>query len=54
MRKRRRITRLTTRLDWDEMIRALMLVKVGQELGADTPLARAAHDFVELLLRAIS
>lgn len=28
---------------------ALSLVRIGQELGSDTPAARAVHDLLELL-----
>lgn len=28
---------------------ALTLVRLGQELGSDTPAARAVHDLIELL-----
>ena len=28
---------------------ALTLVRIGQELGSDTPAARAVHDLLELL-----
>lgn len=29
------------KIDWDGMIRALVLVRLGQELGTDSQLARA-------------
>jgi hypothetical protein len=53
MRKRRRLIRRTTRPQWDEWIRALVLVRLGQELGTETPLARAVHDAIAALLGAI-
>lgn len=34
----------------DGMIRALVLVRLGQELGSDSTLARAVHDLADLLL----
>jgi hypothetical protein len=34
----------------DAIIRALVLVRMGQELGTDTPLARAIHDALTLAL----
>jgi hypothetical protein len=34
---------------WNAAIVALTLVRIGQELGTDSPAARALHDVVELL-----
>ena len=36
------------RIDWDELIRALVLVRLGQELGSDTKAARLIHDVIDL------
>lgn len=36
------------KIDWDGMIRALALVRLGQELGTDSPLARAVFAACEL------
>lgn len=41
-----------TRSNWDRLIQALLLVRIGQELGSDTPLARAVRDFLDCLLAA--
>ena len=38
---RRRINALLT---------GLVLVRIGQELGSDTPAARVVHDLIELLV----
>jgi hypothetical protein len=38
------------RLNWSQALQALALVKIGQEIGHDTRLARAIHDVIELLL----
>jgi len=38
------------RLNWSEALQSLVLVKIGQELGSDTRLARAVHDVIELLI----
>lgn len=38
------------RLPLDAIIRALLLVRMGQELGTDTPLARAIHEIATLAL----
>jgi hypothetical protein len=38
------------RIDWDAWIRALVLVRFGQELGTDSPATRAIHDCIDLLL----
>jgi hypothetical protein len=37
----------------DGVIRALVLVRLGQELGTDSPLARAVHDLASLVLAAM-
>jgi hypothetical protein len=34
---------------WNAAIVALTLVRIGQELGTDSPAARALHDVLELL-----
>jgi hypothetical protein len=34
---------------WNAAIVALTLVRIGQELGTDSPAARAIHDVLELL-----
>jgi hypothetical protein len=34
----------------DAVIRALVLVRLGQELGTDSTLARAVHDLANLVL----
>lgn len=33
----------------DNLLPALVLIRIGQELGTDSPAARALHDFLELL-----
>jgi hypothetical protein len=38
------------RTDWDSLIRSLVLVRLGQELGTDSPAARAVHDGISALL----
>ncbi len=35
---------------WDFWIQALVLVRLGQELGTDSQLVRAIHDLVHALL----
>lgn len=39
-----------TRPNWSAILHAAVLVRIGQELGADTPAARAIHDLLGLLL----
>jgi hypothetical protein len=34
---------------WDRLIQSLVLVRLGQELGTDSPAAQAVHDLLELL-----
>ena len=38
------------RIDWDAMIRSLVLVRLGQELGYESPLAKMVHDSITLAL----
>lgn len=33
----------------DNLLPALVLIRIGQELGTDGPAARAIHDLIELL-----
>lgn len=33
----------------DNLLPALALIRIGQELGTDSPAARAVHDLLELL-----
>ncbi len=37
------------RRTWDSALESLVLVRLGQELGTDSPAARAIHDLLELL-----
>jgi hypothetical protein len=37
-------------MNYDAMIRALVLVRLGQELGSDSKLARLVHDSITLVL----
>jgi hypothetical protein len=34
---------------WNAALHSLVLVRLGQELGTDSPVARAVHDLLELL-----
>lgn len=34
---------------WNTAIMALTLIRIGQELGTDSPAARCIHDLLELL-----
>jgi len=34
---------------WNAALQSLVLVRIGQELGTDSPAARAIHDLLELL-----
>ena len=38
------------RLRWNEMMRALVLVRLGQELGTESRLATAVHDAITMVL----
>lgn len=37
-------------MNYDAAIRALVLVRLGQELGTDSTLARLVHDAITLVL----
>lgn len=37
----------------DDLITSLVLIRLGQMLGTDSPAARAVHDLVEGVLAAI-
>jgi hypothetical protein len=37
------------RIDWNDLVRALVLVRLGQELGSDSQLARAVFLAVDTL-----
>lgn len=38
------------RVTWSAILHALVLVRLGQELGSDSQLARAVHAAIEILL----
>jgi hypothetical protein len=38
------------RIDWDAAIRSLVLVRLGQELGTQSPLAQMIHDSITIAL----
>jgi hypothetical protein len=35
--------------NWNAALQSLVLVRLGQELGTDSPATRAIHDLLELL-----
>lgn len=37
-------------LSWNTLIQALVLVRIGQELGTESAFARALHDLVAAVL----
>jgi hypothetical protein len=37
-------------LNWNSLIQALVLVRIGQELGTESRLARAIHDVMRALV----
>ncbi|MEI6241638.1 MAG: hypothetical protein WCR51_14730 [Planctomycetia bacterium] len=39
-----------TRLSWNAIIQSLVLIRLGQELGTESELARAVHDLVTSFL----
>jgi hypothetical protein len=38
------------RPNWSSIVHSLVLVRLGQELGTDSRLARAIHDLIELVV----
>lgn len=38
------------RINWDRLLAALVLVRIGQDLGTDSRIARTIHDLVDLLV----
>ena len=40
-------------LNWNGMIQTLVLVRLGQELGTDSRLARAWHDLFDAVLTVV-
>lgn len=36
-------------IKWTNAMQALVLIRIGQELGSDTAAARAIHDLLELV-----
>jgi len=42
-----------TRLTWTALLRGALLVRIGQELGTDSRLARAVHDAIDALLAIV-
>ena len=38
-----------TRSNLNAALQSLVLIRIGQELGTDSPAARAVHDLLELL-----
>ncbi len=39
---------------WSAIVRSLVLVRIGQELGTDSQLARAIHDAIDAVLAIVS
>jgi len=42
-----------SRLTWSAVVRSLLLVRIGQELGTDSRLARAVHDAIDAVLAIV-
>lgn len=38
------------RIKWDQLMTALVLVRLGQELGTDSQLAQTIHDLIQLVV----
>jgi hypothetical protein len=39
---------------WNDAILSLLLVRIGQELGTDSRLARAVHDAIDAVIAILS
>lgn len=37
------------KVSWNNAMYALVLIRIGQDLGTDSRAARAVHDFIDLL-----
>lgn len=42
-----------TRPTWSSVLHALVLVRIGQELGTDSRLSRMIHDAIELVAAVV-
>jgi len=42
-----------SRPTWSTVVRSLLLVRIGQELGTDSRLARAVHDTIDAVLAIV-
>jgi hypothetical protein len=42
-----------TRLNWNTLLEALVLIRLGQELGTQSQLARAVHEVVASFLAVL-
>ena len=40
-------------MNWKAIINSLILVRIGQELGTDSPLARTVRDLIDMVLGAL-
>ena len=40
------------RINWDRALESMVLVRLGQDLGHDTQLARFVHDASDMILTA--
>lgn len=43
-----------TRPTWTAILRGALLVRIGQELGTDSRLARAVHDAIDAVIAIVS
>lgn len=41
------------RIQWNAILQALVLVRLGQELGTDSRLARLIHDAINLVVAVV-
>ena len=40
-------------VNWNGLLQAMVLVRLGQELGSDSRLTRALHELVEAVIAAV-
>lgn len=42
------------RITWNDALHALVLIRIGQDLGTYSPALRGVHDLIELLVSVAS
>lgn len=45
---------IVKRITWNDALSALVLIRIGQDLGTYSPALRSVHDLIELLVSVAS